>query len=31
VYDMSLTHVERLRAVGNGFTGKLVWLLNPKP
>jgi hypothetical protein len=23
---MSLTHVERLRAVGNGFTGKLVWL-----
>jgi TPR repeat protein len=28
VYDMSLTHVERLRAVGNGFTGKLVWLLS---
>jgi len=28
VYDMSLTHAERLRAVGCGFTGKLVRLLS---
>jgi len=28
VYDMSLTHAERLRAVGCGFKGKLVRLLS---
>ncbi len=28
VYDMSLTHAERLCAVGCGFKGKLVWLLS---
>jgi hypothetical protein len=28
VYDMSLTHAERLRAVGCGLTGKLVRLLS---
>jgi len=28
VYDMSLTHAERLRAMGCGFKGKLVWLLS---
>jgi len=28
VYDMSLTHAERLRAVGSGFKGRLVRLLS---